>query len=113
MDNIALNRVPAIWTKYGFHLLSHCELSLKGKLNVSEISNDDSDQDVHVLTLLHESVLIWSSAILTKFSGNIVDIELVAVKLSLISNSLHELLDLLFECLATTSCGAAFFWLNF
>lgn len=81
-----------------FHLLSHCELSLKGKLNVSEISNDDSDEDVHVLTLLHESVLIWSSAILTKLSSDIVDVELVAVKLSLVSNSLHEFLDLFFEC---------------
>lgn len=65
-----------------------------------------------MLALLHKHILVWTSRVLTELRRNIINVEFVAVKLSLIVDSLHEFLDLLLGGLASAATAAAVSWLN-
>lgn len=62
------------------HVLSHCQLTLECKFNISEGFDDGLDEVVHDLALLDEGVLVWASGIILDSADDFFNVELVAVE---------------------------------
>lgn len=91
-------------------LLAHGKLSLVGELYVSKRADDGNDELVDELALLDEHILHWAN--LGQLAPNVLNVDLVAVKLDLVVNTAHELGDLALNSVTFLATTGGILWLQ-